>query len=111
MNMTGPDPEVMAAIDRGNNVVFFDMALGDGESAADLGRIKMELFVNDVSLSHHINHAVVVVVVVVEAAEININNNNNNKFLVLALQNKTIGCVLYAHTLVLYISTSLSYFT
>lgn len=47
--MSGPDPEVMAAIDRGNAVVFFDVGLGDGPNVAKLGRIKMELFVNDVS--------------------------------------------------------------
>lgn len=45
----GPDPEVMAAIERGNAVVFFDVALGEGANAADLGRIKLELFVKDVS--------------------------------------------------------------
>lgn len=55
---TGPDPAVMAAIERGNKVVFFDVALGGGSDGADdaedkskpLGRIKLELFVNDVSL-------------------------------------------------------------
>lgn len=53
---TGPDPAVMAAIERGNKVVFFDVALGGGGDGADaedkskpLGRIKMELFVKDVS--------------------------------------------------------------
>jgi hypothetical protein len=54
---TGPDPAVMAAIERGNKVVFFDVALGGGSDGADdaedkskpLGRIKLELF-NDVSL-------------------------------------------------------------
>lgn len=57
---TGPDPGVMAAIERGNKVVFFDVALGgssDGGSSVDgegdkskpLGRIKLELFVKDVS--------------------------------------------------------------
>jgi hypothetical protein len=44
----GPDPAVMAAIEKGNAVVFFDMVLGDDENAAELGRIKLELFVNDV---------------------------------------------------------------
>ena len=47
--MGGADPEVMAAIERGNAVVFFDVALGEGANAAELGRIKMELFVKDVS--------------------------------------------------------------
>ena len=47
--MSGPDPDVMAAIERGNAVVFFDVGLGDGANVAKLGRIKMELFVNDVS--------------------------------------------------------------
>lgn len=51
---TGPDPAVMAAIERGNKVVFFDVALG-GSDAEDktkpLGRIKMELYVKDVSTS------------------------------------------------------------
>jgi hypothetical protein len=44
----GPDPAVMEAIARGNAVVFFDIALGEGANAADLGRIKLELFVQDV---------------------------------------------------------------
>lgn len=53
---TGPDPDVMAAIERGNQVVFFDVALGGGDDGQDaenksrpLGRIKFELFVKDVS--------------------------------------------------------------
>lgn len=49
MAVVGPDPGVMAAIERGNPVVFFDISLGDttnGE-AASVGRIKMELFVKD----------------------------------------------------------------
>lgn len=45
---TGPDPAVMEAIDRGNAVVFMDIALGEGEGAAPLGRIKLELFTQDV---------------------------------------------------------------
>ena len=49
--VVGPDPTVMAAIERGNSVVFFDVALGEGGvaagGAADLGRIRMELFTND----------------------------------------------------------------
>lgn len=49
--MEGPDPDVMAAIDRGNVVVFFDILAGEGNNASDLGRIKMELFVKDVSIS------------------------------------------------------------
>jgi hypothetical protein len=47
---SGPDPAVMEAIERGSAVVFFDVALGDGENAKELGRIKMELFVKDVRL-------------------------------------------------------------
>jgi hypothetical protein len=48
-NATGPDPAVMEAIERGSAVVFLDVALGDGPSAPLLGRIKLELFVKDVS--------------------------------------------------------------
>ena len=48
--MGGADPEVLAAIERGNAVVFFDIALGEGQNTAELGRIKLELFVKDVSL-------------------------------------------------------------
>lgn len=55
MQSSGPDPAVMDAINRGNKVVFFDVALGGGTIAPDgsseegkpLGRIVMELFVND----------------------------------------------------------------
>jgi hypothetical protein len=48
--MEGPDPEVTAAIEeRGNTVVFFDVTLGNDANAAELGRIKLELFVKDVS--------------------------------------------------------------
>lgn len=43
----GPDPVVMAAIERGNAVVFLDVALGEGDNSSELGRIKLELFVND----------------------------------------------------------------
>ena len=50
---SGPDPNVMDAINRGNTVVFFDVSLGgtvDGmKGGKSLGRIKLELFVNDVS--------------------------------------------------------------
>ena len=42
----GPDPAVMEAINRGNAVVFLDVVLGGGNP---LGRIKLELFVKDVS--------------------------------------------------------------
>lgn len=49
LTVGGPDPEVMAAIERGNAVVFFDVALGEGANSAELGRIKVELFVKDVS--------------------------------------------------------------
>jgi len=46
---SGPDPAVMAAIERGNAVVFLDVALGENdEDAVPLGRIKLELFVQDV---------------------------------------------------------------
>lgn len=45
--MGGADPEVLAAIERGNAVVFFDIALGEGQNTAELGRIKLELFVKD----------------------------------------------------------------
>ena len=44
----GPDPAVMAAIERGNAVVFLDVALGEGDNMSPLGRIKLELFVQDV---------------------------------------------------------------
>jgi len=47
-NATGPDPAVMEAVERGNAVVFLDVALGDGAGAPILGRIKLELFVKDV---------------------------------------------------------------
>ena len=47
---TGPDPAVMEAIERGNAVVFFDVALGEGPAAPVLGRIKLELFVKDVGI-------------------------------------------------------------
>jgi|EP01083_Nonionella_stella_P082274 peptidyl-prolyl isomerase H (cyclophilin H) len=44
----GPDPAVMAAIERGNKVVFFDIAMGeDPDKSSPLGRIKMELFYKD----------------------------------------------------------------
>lgn len=46
--VVGPDPAVLAAIEKGNAVVFLDVALGEGENAAPLGRIKLELFVPDV---------------------------------------------------------------
>ena len=49
----GPDPAVMGAIERGNAVVFFDVALGEGENSSPLGRIKLELFVKDVSSCMH----------------------------------------------------------
>mmetsp|Transcript_25071 Transcript_25071/g.58787 ORF Transcript_25071/g.58787 Transcript_25071/m.58787 type:complete len:198 (-) Transcript_25071:1063-1656(-) len=53
MVVEGPDPNVMAAVERGNPVVFFDVSLGDvtkgaaDGTAAPLGRIKMELFAGD----------------------------------------------------------------
>ena len=50
----GPDPAVMEAINRGNAVVFLDVVLGGGKEDKSgggnpLGRIKLELFVKDVS--------------------------------------------------------------
>ena len=51
-NISGPDQAVMEAIERGNKVVFFDIAMGDAEDtegSVALGRIKLELFVQDVS--------------------------------------------------------------
>ena len=49
----GPDPAVMDAINRGNAVVFLDVVLGGGKEDLSggnpLGRIKLELFVKDVS--------------------------------------------------------------
>jgi hypothetical protein len=45
----GPDPDVIEAIEKGNAVVFLDISLGEGENAAYLGRIKLELFIQDVS--------------------------------------------------------------
>jgi peptidyl-prolyl isomerase H (cyclophilin H) len=57
---SGPDPLVMEAIERGNAVVFLDVAMGDDTSISDnnpiddmtgnttyIGRIKLELFVQD----------------------------------------------------------------
>ena len=40
----------MEAIERGNAVVFLDVALGEGAGAPVLGRIKLELFVKDVRI-------------------------------------------------------------
>lgn len=49
----GPDPAIMEAINRGNAVVFLDVVLGGGKEDLSggnpLGRIKLELFVKDVS--------------------------------------------------------------
>ena len=47
--ITGPDPAVMEAINRGNVVCFFDIEMGEPDKSTPLGRIKMELFVKDVS--------------------------------------------------------------
>ena len=47
---TGPDPAVMEAIERGNAVVFLDVAVGANDDVATqqpLGRIKLELFMKD----------------------------------------------------------------
>lgn len=44
----GPNPAVTEALERGNVVVFFDVALGaDDESSTPLGRIQLELFAKD----------------------------------------------------------------
>lgn len=51
MNTLGPDPAVMAAIEKGNKVVFFDIEMGEIGKSTPLGRIKMELFVKEVSFS------------------------------------------------------------
>jgi hypothetical protein len=51
----GPDPAVMAAIEKGNAVVFLDVALGEGANSVDLGRIKLELFVKDVRIENVLN--------------------------------------------------------
>lgn len=50
--VVGPDPAVAEAIERGNAVVFLDVAVGGGadggdESSTPLGRIRLELFVKD----------------------------------------------------------------
>jgi len=46
--VVGPDPAVMEAIERGNAVVFLDVAVGaDQASSTPLGRIRLELFVKD----------------------------------------------------------------
>lgn len=42
------NPAVMAAIERGHAVVFFDIAMGDGDNAVSLGRIRLELYTKDV---------------------------------------------------------------
>jgi hypothetical protein len=48
----GSDPAVMDAIERGNAVVFIDLAMGaNDDQAVPLGRIKLELFVKDVRVS------------------------------------------------------------
>ena len=54
MALSGPDPYVMEAIDKGNVVVFFDVAMGESASeGGTLGRIKLELFVKDVRSHIH----------------------------------------------------------
>ena len=59
--ISGPDPNVMEAINRGNDVVFFDITLGGGDDknrntsavvGSELGRIKLELFVKDVGFEY-----------------------------------------------------------
>jgi hypothetical protein len=47
--LSGPDPAVMEALERGNAVVFLDLAMGAADQSVPLGRIKLELFVKDVS--------------------------------------------------------------
>ena len=59
MQGPGADPAVMAAIERGNAVAFLDVALGEGENAASLGRIKLELFVKDVRSFVHVRVCIV----------------------------------------------------
>lgn len=56
----GPDPAVKEAIDRGHAVVFLDVALGEGDNMAMLGRIQLELFIKDVSNepSHNVDSCV-----------------------------------------------------
>ena len=44
-----PDQAVMDAINRGNAVVFVDVEMGEPAKSTLLGRIKLELFVKDVS--------------------------------------------------------------
>jgi hypothetical protein len=47
--VTGPDDDVMKAVERGNVVVFFDIEMGEPDKSVPLGRIKLELFAKDVS--------------------------------------------------------------
>jgi len=47
--ITGPDPAVMNSIEKGNKVVFFDIEMGEPGKGTPLGRIKLELFVKEVS--------------------------------------------------------------
>ena len=48
LRTTGADPAVREAMERGNAVVFLDVAVGaDDSTATFLGRIKLELFVQD----------------------------------------------------------------
>ena len=55
MAINGPDPYVMEAVKRGNIVVFFDVAMGESPNeSGGLGRIKLELFVKDVSNSENL---------------------------------------------------------
>ena len=54
MNTLGPDPAVMAAIEKGNKVVFFDIEMGEIGKSTPLGRIKMELFVKEVIFSNEV---------------------------------------------------------
>jgi len=45
--VTGPDDDVMKAVERGNVVVFFDIEMGEPDKSVPLGRIKLELFAKD----------------------------------------------------------------
>lgn len=46
-SISGPDPAVMDAISRGNVVVFLDIGVGDDENTRNIGRIKLELYIQD----------------------------------------------------------------
>jgi hypothetical protein len=58
--LLAPDPAVAAAIERGHKVVFFDVVLGDNSATGDLGRIKLELFANEVR-SHVLTICIIII--------------------------------------------------